>query len=175
MISLIVAFDEERGIGKNNQIPWFIKGELAWVAKTTKTTTTPNRKNALIMGRKTWESLPKNRRPLPDRINIVISRNSDFEDSDKVRNFHSIEEAVYFVTQSSHIEKGFIFGGSSIYQAALKNGLVDEVLETLVPGTHGADTFFPELPKDFCASEQHEQEYDGITVKRQVHTRQGDA
>lgn len=176
MISLIVAYDQNRGIGAGNTIPWFIRGELKWVADTTKLVHNKSKVNALIMGRKTWESLPENRRPLPDRINIVISRTLTIED-ENVHVFSSLQEAIDFVNNSNHIETAFIFGGSSIYEQALNTGVVDQVLATEVHVSehyanseftpdYQADTFFPELPDCFVGFKPEIQEYGNDHVKR---------
>ena len=70
-ISLIVACDKYHGIAKNGTIPWKYSEELKYFSKQTRTTRDPTRQNAILMGRKTWESLPI--KPLPHRINIVLS------------------------------------------------------------------------------------------------------
>ena len=167
MLKLIVALDEERGIGKDNGIPWFIPGELGWVARTTKETTHPGTMNALIMGRKTWDSLPEDKRPLTGRFNIVVTR-----DAGKVRGepdfmCSSLEDALN-VLDLEKVEHAFIFGGAGLYEEALNKGFVEEVLLTHVPGTHEADTFFPELPEHFTLSDTSLHEYGEVTVRREV-------
>ncbi len=72
--SIIVAIDEQRGIGKANSLPWHIKADMQHFKEITTKTQDPNKLNACIMGRNTWESIPKNFRPLPDRVNIILSR-----------------------------------------------------------------------------------------------------
>ena len=67
MYKLIVAFDKKRGIGKNNLIPWYLKEDLKHFAKLT----IGNKNNAIVMGRKTYESIGKD---LPNRYNIIISK-----------------------------------------------------------------------------------------------------
>ena len=93
MISLIVACDENRGIGLNGRIPWFIPGELKWVSDVTRHTVKPNNTNALIMGRNTWESLPEGRRPLPGRISIVVS--SQAKSVDKLTLLNTTSDLVW--------------------------------------------------------------------------------
>src|SRR5437763_1943009 len=70
LYSLIVAYDLDRGIGKNGNLPWKLPKDL----QRFKDLTTESLSNCVIMGRKTWESLPPKFRPLPDRINIVMSK-----------------------------------------------------------------------------------------------------
>jgi dihydrofolate reductase len=167
MISLIVAFDINRGIGHNNHIPWFIPGELKWVAQTTKHTLDPDKRNALIMGHNTWLSLPEKRRPLPDRLNVVISRSAVITHENVVV-CRSLDEAVALVEAHASIETGFIFGGASIYEQALKKPCVDEMLLTIVPGDFPSDTFFPPTPEQFLLVHETTTDYENATVIRQT-------
>jgi len=127
---IIAAFDEEKAIGREGEIPWHYPEDLKYFKE--KTTG-----NSVIMGRKTYESLPDDFRPLPDRENIVLTRSEpEFDESVKIAN--SLDEA--YETASS--EKVFIAGGGSVYEQALEES--DKMLLTLIPGTHDGDTFFPE-------------------------------
>ena len=165
--SLIVACDEKMGIGKDNKIPWFIPGELGWVAKKTKEAPV-GKKNALIMGKNTWLSLPESKRPLVDRINIVISSKINIED-DSVLVFKTFDEAVQYVKLNSDaIEKAFFFGGTSIYEAALASDCLSELLIARVPNDHGADVFFPKIPENFNKSEEAQYDYGDVKVMREV-------
>ena len=83
MLSLIVAHDSKYGIGKNNKLPWKLSKELKYFKYIT--TKPPHRHlpidcslNAVIMGRKTWESIPSKFKPLPERLNIILSRNQEY-------------------------------------------------------------------------------------------------
>ena len=76
--SLIVAATiPEFGIGFNGTIPWRVAEDLKFFKETTSSTNDRNKKNAVIMGRKTWESIPPKYRPLKDRFNIVLTRNTN--------------------------------------------------------------------------------------------------
>ena len=176
MISLIVAYDENRAIGAGNDIPWFIKGELKWVADTTKAVKNTSKINALIMGHNTWKSLPENRRPLANRLNIVVSRTAVI-DQEGVIVCKSLEDAIDFANKNENIETAFIFGGASIYKEALEKDLVDQVLATEVrvidhyvdgkfTPDYEADTFFPELPSNFAGLKPEITEYGNDLVKR---------
>ncbi len=167
MISLIVAFDLGRGIGHNNQIPWFIPGELKWVADTTKRTDAPDKRNALIMGRNTWASLPEQRRPLPGRLNIVVSRTLTLDHPDALV-VRTLEEAIEHVKKSNDIETGFIFGGASIYEQAVNADWLDEMLLTIVPDRYPADTHFPNTPAHFALQSESDTQYGDVTVKRET-------
>lgn len=131
---IIAAMDEENAIGKNGEIPWHYPEDL----KHFKELTT---ENSVIMGRKTYFSLPEDFRPLPDRENIVLTRsNPEIDESVKIVN--SLEEA--FDQASS--DKVFIAGGASVYEQTLEDS--DEMVLTRVPGTHDGDTFFPEWDEE---------------------------
>ena len=102
-IHLIWAQDNNGGIGKNNQLPWHIPEDLQNFKKITKN-------NTIIMGRKTWESLPK--KPLPNRRNIILT-------SSKINNvecYNSIKTCLKMIQGE---EKVFIVGGASIYKLFL--------------------------------------------------------
>merc|ERR1719389_1259735 len=72
-VSVIVASTGRGGIGKDGSIPWRLKGDLAYFKRVT-TNAPAGKKNIVIMGRKTWESIPAKFRPLPDRLNVVLTR-----------------------------------------------------------------------------------------------------
>ncbi|TSA25296.1 MAG: dihydrofolate reductase [Bacteroidetes bacterium] len=130
MISIIVAVAENYAIGKDNQLLWHLPDDM----KRFKRLTTGH---TVIMGKKTWESLPK--RPLTDRRNIVITDdpNDHFEGAETVM---SIEEALALCNPE---EENFIMGGASIYQQFLP--LTDRLYLTRVHKTFDGDAFFPEL------------------------------
>ena len=135
-IILIAAMAENRVIGKDNSMPWSIKGNLAHFKEMTMGW-------PCIMGRKTWESLPK--KPLPGRLNIIISKTLNEKSLDTI----PLQDTMIFSSLSSAIEycaayeKIFICGGESIYKQALL--LANKIDLTLIPGDYDGDTYFPEL------------------------------
>jgi dihydrofolate reductase len=130
MISIIVAVSEDWGIGKDNELLWHISEDL----KRFKTLTTGN---TIIMGKKTWESLP--RRPLPGRKNIVLTdnRKETFEGAVTV---YSIDEAL---DKCNSDEEIFIIGGGSVYRQFMP--LADRLYITHVHKKAEADIYFPEI------------------------------
>jgi len=131
MLSIIVAYDAVRGIGQGGQLPWpNIKEDFKHFKRTTLN-------HPIIMGRKTWESLPL--KPLPDRRNIVVSRHLPSQDAPHV--CRSLEEAL--TEGMKYNEKVFLIGGGELYREALKKNLVDEIIATEVKGGYISDTFFP--------------------------------
>lgn len=156
MISVIVATDEKRGIGKNGKIPWRISEDFKRLKKITQG-------HPIIMGRKTYESIGK---PLPGRTNIVISRNPAMfhqlvNDTDNFVSCNSLKEAINIANRSEGDEEIFIFGGGQIYEEAMSKGLVDRLYLTIVEGDFRADTFFPDYSEFGIISEEdgHEGKY----------------
>jgi len=135
MKGILVAVSPEGIIGKDNTIPWHYSTDL----KRFKRLTTGN---TIIMGRKTWESLPK--KPLPERRNIVITRSS----IDDVECFRSIDDAL----QTCEGDIWFI-GGAGIYEEAMQK--VDVIDMTLVPDkVKGNDCiYFPKIDKTWKEGE----------------------
>ncbi len=138
-VSIIVAMDDKRGIGKNNRLPWHIPEDLKRFKRLTSGHT-------IIMGRKTFESiLSYIGKPLPDRINMVITRNPDFK-AEGVSINTSLEEALSEAKENEQSEI-FIIGGAQIFQQAIDMGVVDRIYLTQVEGDYNADTFFPDYSK----------------------------
>ena len=76
---IVVAADEQRGIGKDNDLPWHLPGDLTHFKRTTTRAVAEGMSNAVVMGRKTWESVPPRYRPLKNRVNVVLSRRDSLE------------------------------------------------------------------------------------------------
>lgn len=141
MVTIIVAFDESRVIGFNNQLPWRLKDDLRHFKRQTL-------RHSIVMGRKTWESLPM--QPLTNRTNIVMTRNPELE---VVKNVilkgglvaDSAENAIRLAEVQRPNSEMFVIGGEQIYRTFLDAGLVDRVLASEVHGQHQGDAFFPPL------------------------------
>jgi dihydrofolate reductase len=132
MISLIVARDRNGAIGRNGKLPWHISEDLNFFRKETFD-------GALIMGRKTWESLPH--KPLKNKLNIVVT-------SGKVSGISvkSVQEGINFAIDEGY-ERIYGIGGHSIYEEMLP--LADKLLITEVNEiVENADTFFPEFDEN---------------------------
>lgn len=130
---LIAAMAKNRTIGNSNQIPWKIKGEQKLFKQHTIGHT-------VIMGRKTYESIGN---PLPNRKNIVITRQEDYPIPEEMK-ASSIEEAL---TKSQISDKVFIIGGANIYQQCLH--IADYIYLTIIDRDISGDALFPEIPKEF--------------------------
>ena len=130
MIALVVAMAENNVIGKNNQLIWHLPADLNHF----KNLTTGH---PIIMGRKTYESIGK---PLPNRTNIVITRQQDFK-PEGVLVAHSLSEALMLAQQLD--VNIFVIGGAEIYKQAMF--LADTIYLTEVHQAFEGDTFFPEI------------------------------
>ena len=131
---IIVAISDNNAIGRDNQLLWHISEDLRFFKRTTLG-------SPVIMGRKTYESIG---RPLPKRVNIVVSRG--FNTGEEVAVAASLEDA-FKVAEDTNLEKCFVIGGGQIYSQALP--LVDSLIVTHVHTViEDADTFFPEIDPD---------------------------
>jgi dihydrofolate reductase len=151
-IVIIAVMSENRVIGKNNALPWSLKADMERFKKLTLGW-------PCVMGRKTWESLPK--RPLPGRPNIVISQSlSGASRSDAMTGaavFPSLQEAVQHCAQ---YEKVFICGGASVYAEALS--LANRIELTVIRRQYEGDVFFPEIDKALWEI-THAEDFDGFS------------
>ena len=123
--AIIAAHDQAFGIGKHNELPWRIKGDLKFFR--TITSEVPDNKkdvqNAVIMGRNTWESLPDSFKPLPERINVVLTKNPAYLLPKSVLQYPSLENATESMLAMS-CARIFVIGGAVVYQKAIKMGLL---------------------------------------------------
>lgn len=151
MLNIIAAIGKNRELGKNGDLIWRISEDL----KKLKELTTGH---PIIMGRKTYESIG---RPLPGRTNIVITRDTSYEAEGCIV-VNSLEGALSEAKHSPGSDEIFIFGGASIYEAALPQ--TDRVYLTLIEATDSeADTYFPEYAGDFKEIARHGQrEHNGL-------------
>lgn len=136
-ISAIWAEDSRGLIGKEGKLPWHLPKDLAHFKETTSG-------QAILMGRVTFEGMGC--RPLPNRVNVVLSRDKQFQ-ADGVIVFHSVEQVLaWFHQQDRDL---YIAGGSEIYR--LFEPYYDQLIRTKVAGEFAGDTYFPDL--DFTAFE----------------------
>ena len=163
-ITIIVAATRSMGIGLRGSLPWQgLKNEMAYFARVTSASTSPGETNAVIMGRKTWQSIPQRFRPLKNRVNVVISRNpgaADLEnDGGRFWGPHvagSLEAAVELLRgdfrgspaegsgeQMPRIGKVFVIGGAEVYKSALSLPETRRILLTRIRSDMECDAFFP--------------------------------
>ncbi len=161
MLSVIVAHTKNHVIGKEGQMPWHLPADLKHFKECTSNHT-------VIMGRKTFESIG---RPLPNRTNVVISRNTLYKVPDGVVLEHSLEDAI--AKYSSEHEECFVIGGGQLYQHAVE--LADRLYITLIDAEVVGDTTFPQYDvkkykviydKEYLADEKNQYNLHFITYEK---------
>jgi dihydrofolate reductase len=163
--SMIVAMAENRVIGVNNKLPWYLPNDLKYFKQVTMG-------KPILMGRLTYESIGK---PLPGRTNIVITRNEDWS-TDGVKVVHSLEQAYQLAESVCNIDgqdEMMVIGGDQIYQTSLPS--IDRIYLTKVHSEVNGDAFFPELNwaewrevgrEDFSAEGPNPYDYSFIVLDR---------
>ncbi len=136
-ISAIAAMGRNREIGKNNDLLWHIPRDMKFFKETT-------RHKVVIMGRKNYESIPPKFRPLPDRVNIIISRNPEFQ-APECYVCTSLKEAILLCEELGE-DDVFIIGGAQIYALALEELPINTLYITHVDATYpDAEAYFPDF------------------------------
>jgi dihydrofolate reductase len=136
-VSLIAAVAQNRVIGKNNDLPWHLPDDMKYFMQTTKG-------HHCIMGRRNYESIPEKFRPLPNRTNIVVTRQPRYH-APGCLIVHSIDEGLTIARENGEPE-AFIIGGSEIYQSAMT--LADRLYLTEIQAEIQGDTYFPPFLKE---------------------------
>ncbi|MBK65159.1 MAG: hypothetical protein CMB47_06535 [Euryarchaeota archaeon] len=140
LIAMIVAMDKEGIIGRKGELPWKLSSDIKRFKKITES----NGNNAVIMGRKTWDSLPKKYKPLSRRLNIVMSRDSEWK-SEGASNALYPGRAIE-IAYSEGCEECWIIGGSKIYELFLDR--VDEIHVTEVNTQKSGEVKFPQWDRE---------------------------
>lgn len=164
--ALIVAMAQNRVIGRNNALPWYLPGDLRYFKQATMG-------KPILMGRKTFESIG---RPLPGRLNVVITRDPEWEAPTGVVAEQSLEAAYRRAEAQAELEGGdeiMIIGGGQIYADALPD--IDRMYVTQVHADVDGDAWFPEVDwaqweelgrEDFSASENNPYDYSFVVYQR---------
>lgn len=151
IVQIVACLVPDFGIGNKGQLPWRLKKEMKYFKEVTTKTENPNKKNAVLMGRKTWLSIPPKFRPLPDRLNIVLSRSSPDWDTSELQekgmiSCNSVHTAVAKLNDPAEsynkdIERVYIIGGGEIYNSTYD--LCTHLLITEISSDvhHEMDTF----------------------------------
>jgi len=159
MITIIAAIAKNNALGKDNKLIWHIPADLKRFKKVTLN-------HHVIMGRKTYESLGK---PLPNRTNIIITRNANFKAEGCVV-VNSLQDAIAVAKED---KSPYILGGAEIYKQAIL--IADKLDLTFVHHNFEADAFFPEIDKtiwketlreDFKANDKNKYDYSFVTFER---------
>ncbi|KAK3424840.1 hypothetical protein EUGRSUZ_F01594 [Eucalyptus grandis] len=147
---VVVAATRDMGIGKDGKLPWKLPSDLQFFKELTSTTMDPRKKNAVLMGRKTWESIPLQFRPLPGRLNVVLTRSGRLETklSEDVVLCGSRASALELLASSrycSAIENVFVIGGGQLLREALNAPDCVAIHITEIEDHVDCDTFIPSI------------------------------
>ena len=145
---IVVAVDQKLGIGKSGDMPWHLPADLAYFKKLTTSTELPRRENVVIMGRKTWESIPETFRPLPGRINVVLS-SQDLHLPEGVQTASSLDDALALIQVQEDVERVFVIGGGQLYREALGHAACGRLYVTRIGAEFECDTVFPDFEDQF--------------------------
>ena len=165
-VSLIVAVSENGVIGKDNDLIWHLPKDMKFFKDTTQG-------HHVIMGRKNFESIPHKFRPLPNRTNIIVTRQTGYVAEDCIV-VNSVEDSIEVAKRNGDTEP-FVIGGGEIYKVALENNLIDRIYLTKIHYTFKGDTFFPDLSEDWkvlaredCqADEKNKYDYSFLVLEKQ--------
>lgn len=150
---IVAATASTFGIGRLGDLAWKLPSDMALFKKITSTTTNSLKENAVIMGRKTWESIPPKFKPLPKRLNIVLSGNPNIREELNIpkevivsSSFNDALSALSVPETNSKVENIFVIGGEAVYREAVRSEMCERIFLTLVETeVPGLDTFFPHL------------------------------
>ncbi|KAI4474592.1 hypothetical protein M0802_015542 [Mischocyttarus mexicanus] len=149
-LNLIAAACENLGIGINGNLPWNLKTEMAYFSRMTSKTNNEKKQNVVLMGRKTWDSIPLKYKPLKNRINMVLTRQSINFGSNAIA-CKSISDALEIISEPplcKQVDKIWVIGGSSVYKAAMESPYFHRLYLTKIEKYYDCDVFFPELSTD---------------------------
>lgn len=164
-ISMIAAIANDFSIGKDNDMIWHLPDDLQYFKDKT-------RNHHILMGRKNFDSLGEKYQPLPKRVNVVITRNKEWQ-HEGVIVFHSVEDGIAFAKENNE-EELFIIGGGEIYKEGLK--YADLLYITEVDAEfEDAEAYFPEFDKadwkeisreHHAIDERHKFQFDYVVYQR---------
>ena len=164
LLKIIVCCDNNYGIGNGNDLPWKIKSEMEIFKKKT----IGNGNNCVIMGSKTYMSIPSQFRPLKERMNYVMTNNkdiiNDIKDKDKVAILSDYHDLLNILKRGIHDEY-WLIGGESLYVFILTHFslLVDEIHITIIHKKYDCNKFFPKLVDNYTILERNVNEEENYT------------
>ncbi|ETL93566.1 thymidylate synthase [Phytophthora nicotianae P10297] len=158
---VVAALETTGGIGLRQQIPWHLPSDMKHFRALTTASSDSPAQHAVIMGRKTWESLPAKVRPMPKRYNVVLTRDSSYRQTQGVPETvgvaTSFREALELVQQQGdRVDQVFVIGGGAVYTEAMSYPGCAKVHFTRVKGQFECDAFFPleQLKQNFKVTEE---------------------
>ncbi|MBU0981101.1 dihydrofolate reductase [Patescibacteria group bacterium] len=159
--TIIAAFDRDRGVGIKGDLPWHISADLKHFSRTT-------RGGTVIMGNRTWDSIPEKHRPFPERLNIVLCREPGWGLGLPTEVFitDNIETALVHALQNNPEGDAFVIGGGQVFNSLIVHEKCNRLILTEIDHIFECDTFFPEIPEHFSRiHESDPQEEKGFTFR----------
>lgn len=147
-LKMIAAVTKSMGIGYNGMLPWKVPADLSHFSRTT----IGEGRNAIIMGRKTWESLPV--KPLPKRINIVLTTDSSYSVGTTASIASSLDDAIS-LSIAGGVNDAWVIGGEKVYEEFIKEPLLQECVLTHLDFDKKCDSFFPKLDVSWSKVEEY--------------------
>lgn len=150
VVCIVAALMPQMGIGYRGALPWRLRKEMQYFREVTTSTFDPSASNAVVMGRRTWESIPARFRPLRDRINVVLTTACDAPFVNREHNLYEscdLSSAIAALQAMPHCERIYVIGGAQLYAQA--RHLASHWLVTKIycqdPDAVPIDTFLPDL------------------------------
>ena len=150
--NIIVAVDSKNGIGKKGNLPWSLSADMKRFKEITSTTKDKVKKNALVMGRKTWDSIPEKFRPLPGRLNVVLTRDTQLLFPATVIKANGLQEALKILETKKKqgvVESIFVIGGGEIFKEAINQPACQKIYLTKIEHNFQCDTFLWDFTNDY--------------------------
>ncbi|XP_033102268.1 dihydrofolate reductase-like [Anneissia japonica] len=176
--NIIVAVSNDMGIGLNGDLPWRLRKDMKQFSLLTSKSTVNGKNNAVVMGRRTWDSIPEKFRPLPNRVNVVLSRTLSDPPPGADYLCGSLDKAMALLSDeplNNQIDLIWIIGGSEVYKEAMMSPLCHQVYITRVSSHVQCDAFFPNIDKlkykqiSLSDIDGKEQEERGIKFRYEVY------
>lgn len=184
-LNCIAAVSQNMGIGKDGDLPWPpLRNEFKHFQRMTTTSSAEGKQNLVIMGRKTWFSIPEKNRPLKDRINLVLSR--ELKEPPQGAHFlaKSLDDALELIEQpelTNKVDMVWIVGGSAVYREAINKPGHHRLFVTRIMQEFESDVFFPEIDlekykllPEYPGVPSDVQEEKGIKYKFEVYEKKND-
>jgi dihydrofolate reductase/thymidylate synthase len=175
---VVAAIDQDGGVGKEGRLPWRLSGDMArFKALTLEPTAGLPADNAVVMGRRTWDSLPARFRPLPGRLNVVVTRQGELALPEGVLRAPGLGlalAALATLARAGGVGRVFVIGGAQIFAQALGLGECRRVHLTRVHGRFGCDAIFPAMrPELELAYRSEPQAEGGLGYHFELYVRSG--
>lgn len=164
LFDIVVAHEENNGIGKDNQLIWRIPEDMAFFKNLTSVTNDVTKKNIVIMGRATFQSLPKAYRPLPNRINIVLTQSIQLQLPDTYC-VSSVDDALHCsqnLIVSGQAESVFCIGGSQVYHDMIQHPNCRKLYITKLLKSFDCDAFFPTYSATFRLQDSQPKQFSSV-------------